>query len=422
MSNELLRKMGYNVIRELETDRGILASGKEEIFGCVFGRDSLITSMALLKTYRKTGDTYLLQLVKKILLNLISLQGTAITIESGEEPGKCIHEFRPTNHGHLTQQLATPWYVYPDGGMRNYDSVDATPLFLIALHEYYRATHDDAFLAESLPGVRAALEWIFEHGDHDHDGLIDYRLHADRTYGGLHTQSWMDSSESLFHEDGQDVPYPIAPVEVQAYAYCALRAWADHFKKTEPKFSRHLAIRAAKLKRLFAQKFILVDQDGAFSLAFAIDGDGRPLTAARSSMSHVLWASYCKADGTFDCILPANYVPLLVGRLMMPDLFEPLAGIRTLSTHSKHFNPQSYHNGSIWPHDTAVLVGALENFGYLDRAAKVRIALFSAYRHFETPIELFVFKDGEYGEYCSAGGQGACRKQAWSAAALLAEA
>lgn len=122
--------LGLNTIKELETEKGILASGKEEIYGCIFGRDSLITALKLLKAYQKTEDTYFLQLVKKILTSLADLQGENTNIESGEERGKIIHEYREKDHEHLTARGDRPWYVYSDNTMRNYDSVDSTPLFL----------------------------------------------------------------------------------------------------------------------------------------------------------------------------------------------------------------------------------------------------------------------------------------------------
>lgn len=419
MKGEQLFNLGYATIQELETEQGILASGRDEIYGCIFGRDSLITSLELLKAYEKSGDAYLLSLVKKVLRNLLPLQGVVVNIESGEEPGKCIHEFRPTNHERLTKHLDRPWYLYPDNIMRNYDSVDATPLLAIAIHRYYEASGDEAFLAEALPNVHAALAWILNYGDSNGDGFIDYRFHPDRTYGGLRTQSWMDSSESLFHANGGSVDYPVAPVEVQAYTYLALRLWGEFFANhAERKFAAQLIKRARTLKQLFNEKFV-IENGQEFGLAFAIDGAGQQLTAARSSMGLCLWAIRKKKNGARDGILDNAHVPKLVRRLLLPDLFEPTAGIRTLSSSAQNFNPRSYHNGSIWPHDTAMLVEGLVNFGYRRKARQVRRALLGAYAHFKTPIELFVFEEGKYAEYASSSGQAACRKQAWSAGALL---
>src|SRR6266404_7511238 len=149
MSKELqaqLWEMGLTSIKDLEVSNGILASGRDEVYGCIFGRDSLITSLELLEAFERTKNPYFLELVRKILTNLALLQGTSVQIESGEEPGKIIHEYRPEKHEHLTRALQEPWYVYPDNIMRNYDSVDSTPLFLITLHKYLQVSQDDAYI------------------------------------------------------------------------------------------------------------------------------------------------------------------------------------------------------------------------------------------------------------------------------------
>lgn len=391
-----LRELGLKSLRELETEQGILASGRDEAYGCVFGRDSLIVALELLRAKHEDPNRgYYLELVEKILRSLASLQGRHHNIESGEEPGKIIHEYRPEKHEHLTKLLEDPWFVYPEGVMRNYDSVDSTPLFLIAVSEFKRAGGNAAAVEQLMPAVRAALRWLLQF-----DGFVTYRFHPERRHGGLKTQSWMDSVESLFFEERDEAPlYPIAPVEAQAYAWSALMRWGE----TE---------RAASLKERFNRAFVLRGPKSV-TLAFALDGKGRKLTAPRSSMGHVLWAAY---GG--DCILDAALIPALRARLLSRDLFVPKAGMRTLSSRSRHFDPMSYHNGSIWPHDTALLAEGLENFGYANDAAQVRQALFNAYLHFKTPIELFAYRRG-LKEYAPASGHRACRVQAWSAAALL---
>lgn len=167
----------------------------------------------------------------------------------------------------------------------------------------------------------------------------------------------MDSSESVFHEDGKVANYPIAPVEVQNYSYVALSAWSEILKDSDTPLSKLLHQKAKKLKKLFNQKFI-VQNEGEFSIAFAIDGNGQPLRAVRSAMGHCLWNFVEKENkkGKFirESIVDKKYISLLVKRLMQPDLFVPQAGIRTLSSESKFYDPQSYHNGSIWPHDTSL--------------------------------------------------------------------
>jgi glycogen debranching enzyme len=416
--NDILWNLGFETIKELETELGILASGKEEIYGCIFGRDSLITSLKLLRVYEHTKDVYFLNLVRKILINLSLLQGKEVNIESGEEPGKCIHEYRPHNHEHLTKQLEMPWYVYPDNAMRNYDSVDSTPLFLIASYRYWQLSQDQTFIDALNSNIMVALKWLTTFADTNGDGFIDYRLHPDRTCGGLITQSWMDSIESVFHEDGTSAARPIAPVEAQGYMFLALKLWSEFFKSINPIVSAELETRAFELKKAFNVTFIISDSQG-LSLGAAIDGNHKILTSARSSMGHVLWSSLEEEkDGRRESIVNDEFIPKIVERLMKPDLFEPKAGIRTLSTLSNHYSPNSYHNGSIWPHDTSIVASGFDIFGYHQESSEIRSAILSALDHFKTPIELFVY-DNDYAEYCSPGGQRACKKQAWAAASLL---
>ncbi len=416
-----LWQLALTTIKELEIENGILASGKGELFGCIFGRDSLITAIKLIKAYHRTKDPYLLALAKKILLNIAKLQGTEINIESGEEPGKIIHEYRPDNHEHLSKHLVQPWYVYPDKSIRNYDTVDATPLFLIAVYRYYQSTKDSEFINTISGSIAGALSWIEEFGDKNQDGFIDYSFDVERKFGGLKVQSWMDSTESLFHENSDPTQYPIAPVEVQAYAYLALKLWSRFFQTENFELSQKLESSANKIKTQFNKKFVQQNAQG-FYLAAAIDGHGVPVEAVRSSMGHVLWACLSlEEDGVLDCVLDNEHILPLVKRLTAPDLFEPKAGIRTLSNLSKQYSPTSYHNGSIWPHDTSMIAEGLELFGYVEEASGIRSAILSAITHFQTPIELFSYNKDLYNGYLADIDQDACKKQAWSAAAILSE-
>lgn len=416
--HEALWELGLRSIRELETEAGILASARTEAYGCIFGRDSLITALELLRVFERTEEPYFRTVVEKTLRTLGNLQGAEVVIESGEEPGKIIHEFRPDNHEHLTALAESPWFLYPEGQMRNYDSVDATPLFLMAVHEYARVCGENSFFISLLPNVRKALSWMLEHADTDGDGFVDYRFHPERRFGGLSVQSWMDSTESLFYENTDErPPYPIAPVEVQAYAWVAMREWSDRLHEKEPEVAQMLAQRASVLKTRFNERFVL-SRGGSVSLAYAIDGKGVRLTSPRSSMGHCLWATYRSEGNEPECILYPEHIAPLVRRLMSRDLFVPEAGIRTLSSRSSRFDPVSYHNGSIWPHDTAILAEGLERFGFHHEARVVREALLTAYQHFETPIELFGRARRKYLEYGDES-KGACRVQAWSAGALL---
>jgi glycogen debranching enzyme len=414
MPHKALWNIGWKSLQELETPEGILASGRNEVYGCIFGRDSLISALGFLALYARTKNPYFLSLSEKILRTLATLQGERDLIESGEEPGKIIHEYRPDNHAHLTARLESPWYVYPAGEMRNYDSVDSTPLFLMAAQEYLRVGGKQEVIDALMPSIRAALSWLTTRADHNNDGFVDYLFPPERQFGGLRVQSWMDSSESLFYEHSLDganrPPYPIAPVEVQAYSWAALCGWGDYFTKAGDPLGSDLLARARELKSRFNDAFVLkTPVRGYFAgLAYAIDGTGAPLVSARSSMGHVLWATYAG-----ESILQAQYLDGLRRRLMARDLFVPKAGIRTLSSRSVHFDPLSYHNGTIWPHDSAMLALGFEHFGYAEDAKRVRDALLNAYSHFKTPIELFGYARG-FRDY-----KAACRTQAWSAVALL---
>jgi glycogen debranching enzyme len=264
-------------------------------------------------------------------------------------------------------------------------------LFLLAVYEYSKYRPVTGFM----PAVRAALAWLKQF-----DGFVTYEFHPERKSGGLRVQSWMDSTESLFYEERAGFPrYPVAPVEVQAYAWKALKIWGE-------------GERAAALKKKFNARFVVVGPKSV-TLAFALDGEGRQLRAPRSSMGHVLWAAH---EG--ESILDKKYIPALRKRLLARDLFVPKAGIRTLSSRSLHFDPQSYHNGSIWPHDTAMLAEGLDNFGYTADAKQVRKALIGAYAHFKTPVELYTYQRG-LRPYLTPQGHKACQVQAWSAASLL---
>jgi len=417
-AHKKLFEMGLDSIKNLEVDLGLLASSKTEVYGCVFGRDSLISSLELLEAYERTHDEYFLHLVRKVLRGLSNLQGREVVLESGEEPGKIIHEYRPEGHEHLTKAAVNPWYVYPDNVMRNYDSVDSTPLFLMTAHRYLEVSGDEVFIAELRPSLQAALQWITEYAAPQPGEFIRYRFHPDRKYGGLKSQSWMDSAESLFYEESTAFPaYPIAPVEVQAYAFASLLAWSDYFLKSDKTLAKDLHERAVALKAAFNKSYVFV-HGKRVTLAFALDGANIPLKAARSSMGHVLFAAHKTKNGP-ECILESQYIERVRERLLARDLFVPSAGIRTLSSRSLHYDPLSYHNGSIWPHDTAMLAQGLRNFGYVEDAARVERALIKAYAHFNTPIELFGYSHG-FKQYAHPNGAPACQVQAWSAASLVA--
>ena len=429
MAQDTLRNTLLNTLLELSTEQGINASGKDDVYGCIFGRDSAITILKMLRVYENSHSDEererLIAICRRSLLNLVSLQGKETNLESGEEPGKFIHEYRPDNYERLLT-LEKPWYIYPDGVLRNYDSLDSTPLALIAIHRYWKLTHDNETLFSVLSGVEAGLNWIITYGDRDKDFLLEYELPANRQHGGLPVQSWTDSHESMVSSEGTFPLYPIAPVEVQGYAWLALKLWADFYSdktlqiSSSRTFSRRLRVQAHKMKEQF-NKFFIFRDGGQYFAAQALDGSKHQIRTITGNPLLLLWAAY-KKNGKVSSILESKYIDHIVRRGMQDDMFDPDAGIRTMSSKSTTYisGQDSYHNGSYWPKLNGMSHEGLVNFGYTAEAALLKEATLKPIRYFGSPIELYIKTDtGEYLLYRNQLGQESCRQQAWSAAAAL---
>lgn len=412
-----LSQLGLKTLKDLMTPEGVLASGRDEVYGCIFGRDSLIIALKLMSGYERTSDTEALDMVRTILHGIVKLQGTSIVPESGEEPGKCIHEWRPNNHERLSK-ANPPWYVYPSGELKNYEGVDETGLLLLALGRYIELVQDEAELAHFVPHAKAAHQWIRDFGDKNGDGFTDFSPRIDSPFGGLFVQSWMDSHDSLFHEDGTAITWPAAPVEVQAYTFAALSIWSGLMKDVDAAWSAELKQEAVLLKKNFNERFVTGDVN---VLGTALDGAGKLVMSARSSQGHVLFANVTGHEGA-ECILDTNLIPALVERLMKEDLFHPLGGIRTLSTSSVGYVADSYHNGPIWPHDAGMIAEGFERFGYIKEASRVRTAIGHALAKLGSPYEYYQISGGEVkAGYQELTGHGSCRVQGWTAATLYCE-
>lgn len=418
METRKLYQLVYQSLLELATDEGINASGKDEVFGCIFGRDSAITILKILRAHSKKPQPKLLEISRRALLTLTHLQGKEFNIESGEQPGKFIHEFRRSKFDHLTA-LEKPWFIYPDQTLRNYDSIDSTPLSLIAIFKYWETTQDNEFLLTVLPSVEAGLNWIVSFGDIDKDGLIEYELPENRRFGGLNVQSWTDSHQSILRPDGRMPSYPIAPIEAQAFAWLALKLWSDFYQDQSPVFAKKLLTFANRLKEKFNHHFTFEDQGLSFG-AQALDGEKNQIKTITANPLLALWAAYTK-DGKTECIVDSKLIPDWVARAFEPDMFIEDAGIRTMSSLSPTFNPSqdSYHNGSFWPMVNGLIAEGLGNFGFFKEAARLKTAALLPLTHFQTPIELYNRNNQGYCEYLSPSGQKGCRVQAWSAAAFL---
>jgi len=420
------RELILKHILDLSTEHGINASGKEEVYGCVFGRDGAKSVLKLLRVYEKTKETHLLELSRRTLDTLISLQGTKFNIQSGEEPGKFIHEFRENNYQFIINMYG-PRYIYADGSMKNYDSLDSTPLALIAIYKYWELTQDKEFLLKALPSVEQGLNWIITYGDRDKDLLLEYDFPKERTTSGSRVQSWTDSEESIKRADGTMPFYPIAPVEVQGYAWLAFKLWADFYndqttyttERTTGTFGQKLEAQAKSLKAQFNKSFLVKDKNLIFAVQ-ALDGYKRQIPTITANPLLLLWATYRKND-TVETILETKYVQEFVERGFQDDLFDKDAGIRTMSTFSPTFNPNqdSYHNGSFWPMLNGFIYEGLQNWGYAEKADRLRIASMKPITYFSTPIELYIKTADGYAEYKNSLGHVGCRNQAWSAVSVL---
>lgn len=433
MTTKDLIKISYQSILAMSTNEGISASGKEEIYGCIFGRDSFITILKLLKIIsnqnaEKHLDTALLrEISKKALTTLNALQGKEINLESGEEPGKYIHEYRKEKYEHLVNRPVRPWFLYPDKIMRNFDSLDSTPLGLIAMYRYWTLTGDNIFLLKSLSSIEAALNWIMTFGDRDKDFFLEYELPENRKHGGLSVQSWTDSRESLLQADGTFPLYPIAPVEVQGYAWLALKLWADFYDNKQQnllasqKFSKKLHKHAEQMRRTFNASFLFKSEEINFP-AQALDGQKKQIKTVTGNPLLLLWATY-ENNGKRESIIENDYIPHLVKRTFMNDMFDKDAGIRTMSTKSRTFIPgqNSYHNGSFWPKLNGMCHEGLMKWGYTKEAELLRFASIRPIKHFGSPVELYIKNDNseDYLLYRNESGQESCLVQAWSASAML---
>ena len=298
-------------------------------YSTVFGRDSVITSLETLPLNPRIATDTLRYLARH--------QGTKENAYTEEQPGKIMHELR---RGELARSGEIPHVPY-------YGTIDATPLWLVLLHETWRWTGDDTIVQELLPNVRRALEWIDRYGDMDGDGLVEYARTSDR---GLVNQGWKDSGDGVPFPDGTLPRPPIALVEVQGYVYDAkVRAAAIFARLGERDMAERLATEAERLRQQVVGAFWL-EELGTFGLA--LDGEKRLIPTVTSNAGHLLWSR-----------LPdLPHARRVAATLLAPDMFCGW-GIRTLSARHAVFNPMSYHNGSVWPHDNAMIVMGLSHYG-----------------------------------------------------------
>ncbi len=342
-------------------------------FAVPFGRDGLITSLQLLPTNPA--------IARGVLRYLAANQGRRVDADREEEPGKILHEVRSGS--------AVERGLWPD---TLFGTVDATPLFLCVLAEAVDWTGGAGLLEELWPAAEAALGWCESLGDRDGDGYIEH------SWGRARNQGWKDSDDSLIHVDGSAAPPPIALCEVQGYLYRGLLGMAR--KRPE------LRTRAAQLRRRFDRDFWM-PREGY--VAYALDGAKRRVEEIVSNPGHCLWAG----------ILPRSRAAAVAARLVSPELFSGW-GVRTLSTQAPAYDPCSYHNGSVWPHDSAMAAAGLRRAGFPEAAERIARAVLEAGMSFPMRRlpELWCGNERESGS-APVDYRNSCSPQAWAAGSVF---
>jgi len=350
--NELFNQLIVRGLRDLRalyttTDLGATIAAGIPWYVAVFGRDALVASHQLLSINPRPA--------RDALRLLARYQGTKVDPWRDEEPGKILHEDR---RGELAGAGFVPHSPY-------YGAVDSTPLFVFMWAQYFRWMGDLEFARELLPNVRAALNWIDRFGDLDGDGFVEYLCRAP---GGIVNQGWKDSFDAVVHADGSLAEPPIALAEVQGYVYMAKQRAADVFEAlADFRTAARLREEAAELRQRFNEAFWMEDER---YFAMALDRDKQQVRTITSNPGHCLYAD----------ILDQGKAEYVARRLLQPDMFSGW-GIRTVSKGSAGYNPMSYHNGSVWPHDNALIVAGLKRYGFIKATNRVATAIFDTAIH-----------------------------------------
>ena len=351
-------------------------------FMTVFGRDTIITCL----------QTMLLgtDLARAALEVLASLQSKEDNPAIDAEPGKIVHEIR-------TGKAAKHWFA------SYYGTVDATPLYLVLLSEVWRWTDDAQLVRRLREPAMLALRWLDEWGDRDGDGFVEYEK---RSPHGLDNQSWKDSGDSQLFSDGRMAEPPIAPAEVQGYVYDAKRRTAELARAVwrDRALADRLVREADELRDRFDEAFWVDARGGYFALA--LDRDKKKVDSMTSNMGHLLWSGIVKPDRV-DSVVDA----------MMSDALWSGWGVRTMSQEDAGYNPLSYHNGTVWPHDNSLIACGLARYSRWPEAQRIVQRLLNAARHFGYQLpEVFAGLRREETSFPIAYPT-AARPQAWAAGA-----
>ncbi len=433
LSSEVLLSLwrqALDTLQSLQSPLGLTASGPDDQFHAIFGRDSLwsvllaLEAASLLQSAQQRHrdhqnsnsevhqeyDEYhkwLYNLSASVLRGLAHLQGQVVNDINEEQPGRIVHEY----WNPIPERMITAGWPVLDRGY--FGSFDATFLYLITLAHVDTYFDDTVLLEELWPNAEASLQWMFEWSDLDQDGRVEYKKRNPQGIG-LDNQAWKDSGESIRAPNHQLIIHPVAWIEVQGYAWAAYSSYialAKKLQRLDPALEQSIQQRMEKLQT--GLKAFWMEDEGF--PAMALNGNKQQIPVVATNAGHLLWSQ---------CIEQAE-AEQICRRLMQSDNLTPW-GLRTLSEKAYYYNPLIYHCGAIWPFDNAVVTIGLQRYGFQEEAHRIAESVLQALMAFDKPVELYTVQPSRWirshrieQEWFLADYFYACDVQAWTAAAVL---